>query len=48
VVRLPRFEFLDKIWRPRTELGRRIKHKLIYGTEPPAERLGRRFKGLIP
>lgn len=41
---MARLEFLDKIWRPRTELGRRIKHKLIYGleSEPPATRLGKR------
>jgi len=34
------------LWRPRTELGRRIKHKLKYGlgSEPPLERLGLRRK----
>jgi len=38
------FELLDRIWRPRTEFGRRVKHKIIYGlsSEPPKERLGKR------
>ena len=40
---------LDRIWRPRTEFGRRIKHKLLHGisSEPPLERLGkRRIRGI--
>ena len=29
-------------WRPRTEIGRYIKHRLLFGEEPPPERMGRR------
>ena len=41
---MPRFELLDRIWRPRTEIGRRVKHKLMYGlsSEPPTMRMGKR------
>jgi len=43
---MARFEVLDRLWRPRTELGRRVKHKIMYGlsSEPPEVRLGKRRK----
>lgn len=32
------------VWRPRTEMGRQLKHKLLYlGEEPPEERQNRRW-----
>jgi len=31
------------LWRPRTEVGRQIKHKILYGGRAPAERQGRRY-----
>jgi len=40
------FKILKRLldfWRPRTEIGRNIKHRILYGSKPPLERQGKRY-----
>jgi len=35
---------IDEVWRPRTEIGRRLKHFLLTGELRPPPRQGRRWR----
>ena len=34
------------VWRPRTEIGRKIKHFILTGEKTPPPRQGKRLKGI--